>query len=191
MDQTTAKTELSTLLGDTLNQISADRLTQAIKQAWNDQWVCKPVFDTTSLTYVAGTYQYAVPSSMTTVDAIYLQRDTTVPPEEIGSELWEVVDGDIIFSKRTYFVIPGGWALQLRGKYKLTASDSIDASDYALQNYVVNLAAWIALRQLGFSRVMAFLKNDTSMSELVAFRNMVEKDMLRYRAQLQNSFVNG
>lgn len=191
MNQAQAQAELSTLLGDTLAQISSDRLTQAVTQAWRDQWVARAIFDTTSLTYTAGTYQYTVPSTMTTVDAIYIQRSTSIPPEEIASELWEVVGGNILFSSKSSQVIPSGYALQVRGKYKLTSTDSILTSNQALQNYVVNLAALIVLRQLGFSRVMAFLKNDTSMSELVAFRNMVEQDVLRYKAQLTNSFVNG
>lgn len=190
MTQAAAKIELSTLLSDTLSQVSDDRLNDAITGAWRDAYVATPVFDDTSLTFDMTTYAYDIPSTMTTVDAIYIKRASSVFPEEISSELWEVVNGQIIFQKTAAFRIPDGFALQLRGKYKLTDTDDIPESNTVLQNYVVMLAAWIVLRQIGFTRVLAFLRNDTSVAELMNFRNMVEQDLLKYRSQLQVSYVN-
>lgn len=191
MDQTAAKAELVTLLSDTLSQVSDDRLNDAIKQAWRDPWVANLVFDSTSLTFHYTTYQYAVPSTLTTIDAIYIKRASSVFPEEISSELWEVIDGDIIFTKTAAFRIPDGFGLQLRGRYKLTDTDSIPDANPVMKNYVVTLAAWIVLRQLGFTKITSFLHNDTSITEIMNFKNMIEQDMLKLRSQLATSFANG
>lgn len=190
MTQDQAKAELVTLLSDTLNQVSADRLTAAITQAWRDPYVATQVFDTTSTTFVTSVYQYPVPTGMSVVDAIYIQRSSANFPEEISAELWEVVDGNINFTKQAAYVVPTNYALQIRGKYKLAASDSIPADNVTMQNYVVTVAAWIVLKQIGFTKILSFLHNDTSISELVGFRNLIQQDMLNYRTQLVTTYVN-
>lgn len=191
MDKTAAQAELATLLSDTLSQVSDDRLVSAVTQAWRDPWVCNQIWDDTSLIFSMNVFKYDIPVGITTIDALYIKRSSFVFPEEIGSELWEVIDGQIIFNKNAVLRIPDGFTVQIRGRYKLTDTDSIAATNMPMQNYIVNLAAWIVLKQVGFSRVLAFLKNDTSMSELIAFRNLIEQDMLKYRSQLQLAYVNG
>lgn len=190
MDQTAAKAELTTLLGDVLNQVSPDRLTAAITQAWRDPWVAYQVFDNTSLTFSNSVYQYAVPSTMTVVDAIYIQRSTANFPEELSAELWEVINGQIYFTKQASYVIPTAYTLQVRGKYKLAASDSIPATYVTLQNYVVRLAALIVIEQLSFTKILSFLHNDTTIQELIAFKNLMKQEVMDYRTQLQVSYVN-
>ena len=190
MNQTEVQVSVSTMLSDTLTQVSADMLSAAVVEAWNDGWVATPVWDT-SLTFSQSTYQYTLPSTVSVVDAIYLKRSTDNFPEEIDSSLWEVVNGAIIFNQKGNFSIPDGFGLQIRGKYKLAQADDIPTTDFALKNYVINLAAWIILRQLTFKKITAFLNNDTSVSELINFRSSVERDVQRYRAQLQQSYVNG
>lgn len=191
MDQTAAKAELVTLLSDTLNQVSADRLTAAITQAWRDPWVCNQVWDTTSLVYTSSAYQYAVPAGITTIEAIYIQRAAGIDPEEISGDIWEVINNQIVFNKKAGFRIPSGFTLQIRGRYKLTSGNSIPVTNQPMQNYVVTLAAWLILRGIGMTKILSFLHNDTSISEVVAFRREIEQDMLKYRAQLQLSYVNG
>lgn len=191
VDQPAARTELVTLLSDTLSQVSADRLTNAITQAWRDPWVANLVFDNTSLTFDSTIYQYNIPATMTTIDAIYLQRDSTSFPEEVSGELWEVINGQIIFSEKAYLKIPSGYALQLRGRYKLTATDSISVSNQPMQNYVVALAGWIVLRGIGMTKILSFLHNDTSITELIGFRRELQADVNAYRAQLITAFANG
>jgi hypothetical protein len=190
MNQANVVTAVSTLLSDTLSQVSSDMLNLAVDEAWNDAWVATPVWDT-SIVFSMSVYQYTLPATVTVVDAIYLQRASGIFPEEISSSLWEVVNGVIIFQKSASFTIPDGYTLQIRGKYKLAQTDSIPLTNYAMQNYVINYAAWVILKQLTFKKLVAFLNNDTSVSELLTFRNTIEKDVQRYRAQLQQSYVNG
>jgi len=191
MDQTAAKAELVTLIADTLQQVTDERLTAAITEAWRDGWVATPVWDSTSLTFSVSVYQYPVPTGMTTVDAIYIRRATSAFPEEISSDLWEVVDGNIIFQQEGSYIIPDGFALQVRGKYKLTDSDSIPSDNLTMQNYVVALAGWHILKYMTYTKILSFLNNDTSVSEILAFKADIQRDVQRYRQQLQMSYVNG
>lgn len=191
MNQAQAQAELVTLLSDTLSQVSADRLTNAITQAWRDPWIANIIFDNTSLIFDSTIYQYNIPTTLTTIDAIYLKRDSSTNPEEIGSELWEIINGQIIFNKKAGLKIPTGYALQLRGRYKLTASDSIPISNQSMQNYIVALAGWIVLRGIGMTKILSFLHNDTSISELIAFRRELQADVNAYRAQLVTAYANG
>jgi hypothetical protein len=191
MNHDQLKTSLSQLLEDTLGQVSDTRLNSAIAEAWGDMWVVLPVFDNTSIVFDMSVYQYTLPSTITTLDAIYIKRSANSFPEEIDSGLWEVINGQIIFQKQAPFSIPTGFQLELRGKYKLQTNDTIPTANTALQNYVVNLAAWVILSRMAMTKILSFLHNDTSVSELLAFKTDVNRDVQRYRAQLQQSYVNG
>lgn len=188
-----AQLELSTLLSDTLQQVSADRLTQAITQAWRDGYVVTKVYDS-SVTFVQGTYEYAVPATVSNIESIETQRDSSQPPEPIDASFWSVVSvggvRTLKISTRGNWVLPSGYPLFIRGKYKLTTSDPIPTNALVLQNYVVSLAAFIVLKQIGYTKVLSFLQNDTSMSELLAFRNQMQQDMFQYRAQLSTEYVD-
>jgi len=195
MNQTQVQTAVSTMLSDTLSQITADVLQNAVTEAWGDAWVATPVWNT-DLTFSINQYEYPL-SDLTppinTVEAVYIQRSPETPasfPEEISDDYWQVVDGNIIFSRGAGYTIPDGFQLQLRGRYKLSPTDDLPIDNYALQNYVINLAAWIVLRALTYKKALAFLNNDTSMSELLSFRQAVEHDIQRYRAQLQQAYIS-
>lgn len=189
MTQAEAQEELVTLLADTLQQVSAERLENAINEAWRDAYVAEQVYDTTSLVFAAGSYAYAVPTTMTTVDAIYMRADSTQGYTKVDSDLWEVVDGQIIFSQKGTYRIPVG-ALQVRGHKKLAADDDISADNFTLQNYVVTLAGFNILKYMGYTKVLSFLRNDTSLQELMAFKSQIQQDMLNYRRQLQATYVD-
>lgn len=193
MTPTQAQTELATLLSDTLQQVSADRLTQAITQAWRDGYVATPVYDN-SLTFTQGVFEYTLPVTLTTVESIEYQPNSTSGPKPLDSSLWSIVTvGGVTtlkFSNRGSWVLDSSYPLYLVGKYKLAPTDSIPATNFTLQNYVISLAAFIVLKQIGYTKVLSFLQNDTSMSELLAFRNQMQQDVLMYRAQLATAYVD-
>lgn len=191
MTTTTAVTSLGTLLSDTLQQVSADRLTAAVQQAWTDAYVCLPVWDT-SITYTTSAYQYALPATMTVIDAVYITRDTSSFPEEISAELWEVINGQLQFSRKTKNVMADNYPLSLRGKYKLATTDTIPDTSVGviLQNYVLALAGTIVLKQIAYTKALAFINNDTTMGEIIGLRNQMLQDVATYRAQLPTYYVN-
>lgn len=194
MSPTQALTQLSTLLSDTLQQVSSDRLTQAINQAWADGYVCSKVYDS-SLTYVQGTYEYALPSTISTVEEVEFQRDSSTYPEPLDAALWSIVHVSgtkyLKFSGRASWILNDTYQLFLRGRYKYQITDSLPSDALVLQNYVIALAAYIVLKQIGYTKILSFLQNDTSMAELLAFRNQMQADVAMYRAQLSTVYVDG
>lgn len=186
MDFAAALVELNTLLNDTDNfTFTTDQKTQALKNAWNDSDVVTPVWDG-SIIFSVNTYQYAVPTTMTTVKDIYLERYTGAFPEPIATELWEIVAGNIQFLHNAHLVIPDSYQLWIKGGYKLTTSD--DLPTVALQNYVISKAGYLTLRQLAYMKGLRFLRNDTTMSDIVNLRNQMRDDMQMWRLQLQREF---
>jgi hypothetical protein len=186
-----SQTELTNLLTDTLQQVSADRITQALTKAWNDGYVVLPVYDN-SLTYTQSSWQYTLPATISTVDSIYIQRDTSDFPESISADFWEVVNGKLQFLDRTRMSMYDTYPLYIRGKYKLTVDDTIPDTSHGvvLQSYVVDLAGVNVLKQLSYTKAVAFLNNDTSMSELIALRGSLEQNLAGYRAQLGTAWVD-
>lgn len=189
MDFSTSKTELNVLLSNTSGFVFNDQeVTQMLTDAWNDKWAVQPVWDSTSISFVQGTYQYLLPSTITTVSAVYMERSTSNLPEEISGELWEVINGNIQFNDRAYQTIPSGTQMFLRGRYKVTTDDSVD--DVGLQEYIVALAGYNALRYLLFKKTNQFLRNDTSVSEIIATRTALFADLVQWRHQIGSEFVN-
>jgi len=189
MDKATIISELATLLSDTLSQVSDDRLTQAVDRAWRDPYVVIDEYDK-SLTYDASTYEYTVPTGITNIESIYVQYSTTDTPEPIDAACWEVSDGKIRFNRYAFAILDTGDTLHIRGKKKLASGDSIPADNYTLIEYVINLSALNVLRQLSFTKALSFLKNDTSMAELIGLQNNIVNDVNRCRAQLQKSYAD-
>lgn len=193
MNPIQAQAQLATLLSDTLQQVSADRLTQAVTQAFNDAYVSEKVYDN-SLTYSQGTFEYTLPSTITTVEEVEIQRDSGTYPEPLDASLWSIVHvggvKTLKFSNRGGWIFGGNYPIFLRGRYKYQTTDTIPASSVVLQNYVIALAAFLVLRQIGYTKVLSFLQNDTTMQELLAFRNQMQQDMLMYRAQLSTEYVD-
>lgn len=189
MNTSEAKTLLDTQLSDTLTQVSADRITNAINSAWKDMYVAVDVIDD-SITYDSSQYEYTIPDTLTTVDSVLVKYSSTDTPQTIDSSLWEVSNNSLILTAYAGNYLTDGCTLVLRGKYKLTTADEIPDTNPALQEYVINLASWIILKNMGFTKVLSFLQNDTSMSELIGFRRELERDIKSYRMQLSTSYVD-
>jgi hypothetical protein len=189
MNQDNAKEELSIMLEDTLQQISADRLTAAISSAWRDGYVAAPIHDETTV-YDETIYEYELPDEVTVIDTMSVKRNATDKPHPISAELYKVVNGRIYFSERANSFLTTGNILVIDGKYKLTDSDDIPEENTILHDYVINLAALSILKQVGMTKVLSFLHNDTSMAELINFRREVERDVSRLRSQLATSYMD-
>lgn len=186
MDLTTAKSTLGIRLGDSDNfTFTPEEKEQALTEAFDDEYVVASVWDS-SLTYTAGTYQYAKPAAVDVVKDIYIKPDNNLnEPEKISSELWEVVGSNIHFKPGSE-VIPDGWTLYLKGSSKYTTADTIAETN--VQEYVLNLAQLHCLNMLGIKKALKFLKNDTSMSEIIAIKRELERKVSEYRRRLPREY---
>lgn len=189
MNQKQVIAEVSTLLSDILGQVSTDRLNSAVKSAWKDGYVSTQAYDN-SLVFDSSVYEYTLPETISVVDSIYVKQSSASNPTPISADLWEVINGVIHFNNDAIRYLETGNQLHIRGKYKLTASDLLPNENPTLQEYVVALASWIVLKQIGFTKILSFLRNDTSMSELIQFRREIERDVKAYRTQLQTSYMD-
>lgn len=186
MDLTAAKATLNIRMGDSDNfTFTAEEKEEALTEAFNDQYVVKPIWDS-SLTFSSTTYQYAKPSGVDIVKDIYIKSDnSTSEPEKISSELWEVVGSNIHFKKGAS-VIPNGYTLYIKGSTKYDAADTIAETN--VKEYVLNLAQLHCLNMLGVKKALKFLKNDTSMAEIVAIKRELERKVSEYRARLPREY---
>ena len=160
-------------------------MTQALTEAWNNAFVVSRVYDS-SVTYTTGTFTYALPSTVSVVRDIYFQRTSTDNPELLAKDLYEVLNGNIIFNIKAERWMGDNYQLYIRGVYKKTTSDSLDTTH--LINYVLNLAAENLLNRLLLKKTFVFLTNDTSVSEIVAAINVFQNNVLRAKQGIAREF---
>lgn len=188
MTLSSLQTDLNTLISNTTGfTFTSDETLQICTSAFNDKWAVSPVWDS-SLTFIYSTYQYPLPATVTTVSGVYIERSTSNLPEPISAELWEVVNGILQFNNSAAQSIPSNYQLFLRGKYKIQTTDTV--IDVGLQEYLRSLAGYYALRNLLFKKTMQFLRNDTSVAEIVATRRELYQDVARWRQQIASEFVD-
>lgn len=158
-------------------------------RAFNDAYVVVTIWDSTSLVYAQGTYQYPLPVTITAIQDIYLSANgSTQPmPDPISSDLWEFVAGNIQFGQRADYIIPSGYVLYLKGRYKLDpTSDTLDTVN--LQEYVLSLAGFNTLTLLAHKKANLFIKNDTTMGELIGLRRELLADVKEARTRLAKEY---
>jgi hypothetical protein len=183
---TDAKTQLALLTSQGANfTFTDDELTQALQTAWGDTYVCVAIWDD-SLTYTTGTWQYTIPTGLTRVQDIFYKRTTTDYPELLSKELYDIVDGKIQFNVNAVKWLGDTYTLYLKGLYKLTTDDELPTDN--LVNYTLSLAAYTLLKMLIYKRNFVFLRNDTSMSDIINSRRDMQADMLRYKQALLREF---
>jgi len=181
-------TQLNILLSNTTGfTFNSDETNQILTDAWNDKWAVNPVVWDESLTFSISNFTYAIPATLTTVSEIYITRSTTEFPTLVDRKLWRVVGSNIKFFDAARGAIPDGYTLRLKGRYKVTVSDTV--TDSGLQQYLIALAGFNALRYLLLKKTMQFIKNDTSVAEIVATRRELYTDVVHWRQQLQSEFM--
>lgn len=181
-----AKTQLKLFTSQTANfTFTDDEITQALQTAWIDTYVVKPVWDT-SVTFTSATWQYPIPATVSVVKDLYYTRTTTDYPERISPDLYEIVNGNIQFIENTQKWLADTYTIYIKGSYKLSTSDSLTTVE--LINYVINLAAELLLNNLVLKRTFVFLKNDTSMSDIVNSLKVVQGNVLRYKQALLREY---
>lgn len=190
MDFDATLDELNITLGDTDNvTFTPEEKQRVLTKAWNDSYVVQAETDST-LTFSVGTNTYAIPDGMTTVTQVGISPSnslTTDFVDPIGSDLWEVQESSLVFKNAANRTIPDTYTLYLKGKKKLDPeSDSIENAD--LQEYVIALAGYNTLTLLGHKKANLFLKNDTTVAELVTLKRELGADVSYLRGKLATEF---
>lgn len=188
MDFANFLAELNIRLGDSDDfTFTPEEKTSILTEAINDENVVKTVWDTT-LTFDSQTYQYAIPSGLTAISDIGISpsNSTSDEPQTISGSYWSVVGSNIQFTNGTNGIITTGYTLYVRGRYKYTINDTITETN--LQEYVLKAAQYRALGQLSNKKLLRFLKNDTSVAEIVALRRELERDLAGYKRRLPRAF---
>lgn len=182
------KNELDILLGDSDDvTFTPEEKIRALTRAWNDQYVVKTIIDGTT-TFSVSTFEYNIPTALTTVKEILVKASagSEVFPEPIDSDLWEVVNGKVRFFPQATRYIQDGTTLYMKGAVKLTVNDTLPS--VALEEYVISLAGVNTLTALGYKKANLFLKNDTSMGELITLRRELQRDVTEGRQRLLKEY---
>lgn len=188
MSFATLKATLNIRIGDTDNfTFTSEEKDEVLTEAYNDDLVVAETWDS-SLTFDTNTFQYARPATVDRIMDIYIRTSnaTDTEPQKIDSSFWEVVGANIQFKSNANNTIPDGYTLYLKGKNKYTVADSIAETN--VQEYVLNLAQLRCLEMLLVKKTFKFLKNDTSVSEIVATKRELERKVALYRQRLPRAF---
>lgn len=189
MDLDTLKSKLNIRLGDSDNfAFTDDEKELMLIEAIEDPYVTESRVDAT-LTYSQGTFEYELPDELSTVKDVYIKYGTTADPETVALPydiIGNATDGRFLRFKKGSVVIPDGQTIYLRGNYKFTSTDTID--DVRLQNYILNVAQLNAMDSVGIKKILKFVKNDTSVSEIIAMKRELERKVAQHRASIPREF---
>jgi len=174
-------TRLNTLLSDSTDKtFTSTEKGEFLTNAFNDPSVYSVQRDV-SLTTVANQYNYTVPTGYSDITDIFIDIDADGIGTKVARNTYDIINGVIYFSNiRT---LPASKTIILFGKKKLTTSDNIPDM---LQEYVLVLAQIEAYRFMKNKYATRFLKNDVSMSELIASLTDLERKAESLRKNLLN-----
>lgn len=186
MDIADLLTELNIRIGDTSDfTFTSDEKTSALESAINDKYVVTDNWDT-SLTFSTGTYQYTKPAGVDIIEDIYIKADNSQDyPEPIDSGLWEVFGDNIQFTPGAD-VVPQGYSLYLKSNEKSSTADTF--TEPKVQEYLLALAQLRLYRTMLAKKTMRFLKNDTTVGEIVATKRDLESEVAYYRQSLTKGY---
>lgn len=176
-------TRLKTVIRDVpLTTWTSDEIDEALEQAVeNDHYVAIRTRDD-SLVTEANKTSYDLPENFLSLDRLEIDYDESGFNYPLDRTGWEM-DDTTIYLTRGLKGLPAGKTLVCWGLKKLTSTDLIPPR---YQNYVLHLAAISLLENLMFSKTGKFLKNDTTMSEII---QAIEYNAKRV-AELQRQFAN-
>jgi hypothetical protein len=111
---------------------------------------------------------------------------STDPMQQIDRRLYKIINGTIYFVDDVTRWLDDTYTLYIKGRYKLATTDSLTTDN--LVNYVISLAAYLLLKRLSYKMTLLFLKNDTTMGDIINARRDMQADMLMYKQALLREF---
>lgn len=106
--------------------------------------------------------------------------------QQLDRRLYMIVNGTIQFIDDVTRWLNDTYTLYIKGRYKLATTDSLTTENIC--NYVISLAAYMLLKRLSYKMTFQFLKNDTTMSDIINARRDMQSDMLAYKQALLREF---
>jgi hypothetical protein len=163
---TDIKVRLNKKLRDADNgTFTDDEKIDAVTSAIEEGLVGVVEFDT-SKTFVQGTRIYNLGNNIRAVYDIKMDTALTGNFRTISGDAYEYTVPNLRFRSRYSLNIPTGAVMEIAWFRKLTAAD--DIPDYAVP-YVLKMAIYNTTQLLGAGKVNRFLRNDTSMGEILQF----------------------
>lgn len=191
MDFDTTLAQANIRIGDTGNvTFSVEEKTLAMQQAWDDSSVVEEYWDD-SITFDQSISEYTKPSGVDNILDLYIKPDNSndTNQQKIDQNLWEDFGGSIRFKNNANLSIPDGYTIYIK-TYKKLDYDSDTITGRKLQRFVIALGSWNTLEMLGYKKANLFLKNDTSMGELITLRRELQREVTRLRSSLPRAFVS-
>lgn len=181
--QATLLTRLKTMLRDPSDKtFTLAEKNEALKQAIDDDPFVFTIERDDSTTIVAGTNNYDLASNFQELTQLLVDIRSDGFPIPMSPSGYRVINGSI-WIERDHRNLPDGKKLIQVGKHKLHTTDSIP--DY-LAGYIIHTAAAYLLELLLSDKTGRFLKNDTSMAEIMAAINNHRGVAARYQRTLPN-----
>jgi len=185
MDFATGLTTLNTRLQDSDNfTFTVAEKTDALTESWNDDYVVSEVFDTTSITFSTSVQEYDVESIVDGMTGLYYDPDGD-GYEALPAEAYEMITETTFHIDRRFMGLVDGKVLAIKGYKKLTTSDSVSDK---LKDYVVKLAQLNCIDVLMQKRLLRFVKNDTTMADILNGRTVIEKEVEKYRQKFRRQY---
>lgn len=178
-------TELDTNIGDGTDfTFTNAEKTAALTDAFNDEYVGKITRDT-SLTTGSQQQAYTLPDAISYPTDVFIDVLGDGYGEKVDQNAWDVIDGSLRFTLSHKYILPSKTII-LYGWQKFDTDDSIP---HTLKNYVLALATRNLITQLMMKKTFRFIKNDTTMAEIVAAKNDAENIILQFRGQARNTRI--
>lgn len=173
----------NTRMRDTTDRtFTSSEKTEFYASALDDQYTTVVARDT-SLTTVANQAAYTIPTGFNdNITDFGYDVNGDGFPYYLDRDSFDVVNGTITLD-REHRGLPTGKTIHLVGMQKLTTTDSLP--DY-LVPYVLELMSIEAFETLKSGLTTRFLKNDITMSEIIASISTHERKAASYRSNLAN-----
>lgn len=148
----------------------------------NDPLVYKIVVDTT-LSTIANTSTYVPATAYDAILQVQIDANGDAFPLPMDRSGWEYINGQLIFNYR-YRSLIAGKTMYLTAKQKLDAD--IDSVPVNLQAYVLHRATANMLTILSSRKIGRFLRNGTTLSELLQNQAYHEAQAMMLAKKLSN-----
>lgn len=172
---------MNTQLRDTGDKtFSIVEKTEALTGAFEDEYVCG--VEEQTLTVVDQRRKYTLDDTIKSVLSVGFDYANDGFPTPLPASATSFVGGSLVID-RSYMNLYAGKKLYLNVMVKYTIDD--DLPEF-LTSYVLNLGIANCAEYLSNIKINRFLKNDTTMGELLARINRAEQKAQRLRRTLRN-----
>lgn len=177
---TEIKTRLAKELMDTDNAtFTDDEKSEALTKAIEEELVAVREEDT--LTFTNGTRSYPMDENIRAVYSVGIDASGGTNPIPLDAEAYIFRYSSLVFSSRYIAGIPTNALLYVDQLRKLTVEDDIPPQ---ILPYVLNQAIYYTTEFLATRKITRFLRNDTTMAEIIQRGQMAQREANRLRKAL-------